>query len=391
MRDTMRAPESRSMGKLGDVRASLWKLVREQVVPWVDRASTGFHADVPIVESALRKLDPTLSMCAIRARVVAVRSETHDVKTFVLQPNARFTSFRPGSYVTVSVVVAGRPLQRSYSISTAPSNERTFSITVKRVPGGVVSNWLSDHVAPGHVLELSAPSGQFLLPEVLPRKVLMLSAGSGITPVMSMLRSLIASNAPVAVTFLHFARSPRDVIYHDELMRIDRESANVRVSLCVEQADREWSGAAGRFSEDLLLAVEPEYREIDTYLCGPGPFMQAVVQTFERSGADLAKLRYERFSADFDATRFLQHSQLVRFLRTGAESIASRPRTILEEAENLGMRVPSGCRAGNCGTCRCRKKSGVVVDVVTGRESGAGEEFIYPCISVPRGTVEIDL
>ena len=119
--------------------------------------------------------------------------------------------------------------------------------------------------------------------------------------------------------------------------------------------------------------------------------MQAVMQTLEREDADLSKLRYERFNAAFDASMFLDHAQLLRFLRSGTESLSSRPRTILEEAESAGLRVESGCRAGNCGTCRCRKRSGVVVDINTGLASHAGDQFIYPCISVARGTVEVDL
>jgi len=119
--------------------------------------------------------------------------------------------------------------------------------------------------------------------------------------------------------------------------------------------------------------------------------MRAVVQTLEQTGADLSRLRYERFNVDFDASQFLQHAQLVRFLRSGGEGISSRPTTILEAAERRGIRVETGCRAGNCGTCRCRKLRGVVTDVTTGRSSGEGEEFIFPCVSVPRGVVEVEL
>jgi stearoyl-CoA 9-desaturase NADPH oxidoreductase len=377
--------------KLNEMRASLRALVRARAVPWLDRATAATEADLPLVEAALARLDPTLSLRTIRARVVAVRAETHDVTTFVLRPNARFTSFRAGSYVTLQLTIDGRPVQRSYSISSAPSADGLFAITVKRVAGGLVSNWLADHVRPGQVLELSAPRGQFVLPPEVPRELLMLSAGSGITPVMSMLRQLRAERRPVNVTFVHFARTPADIIFRDELAEIESELVHVRMLFCVEQAGSEWAGARGRFSLELLESVAPGFRELDTYMCGPSPFMQAVIETFESSGADLAKLRYERFSADFDATKFLAHAQLVRFLRSGSESIASRPRTILEEAESLGVAIESGCRAGNCGTCRCLKRSGVVNDVVTGRDSGAGEEFIYPCISIPRGTVEIEL
>jgi len=365
--------------------------VRASLVPLLDRASARIDADLPLIESALGRLDPTLSLRGIRARVVEVRDETHDVKTYVLRPNARFGTFKPGSYVTLRLRIDGAPVQRSYSLSSAPSGEGLVAITVKRVPGGRVSNWLADHVRPGDVLELSAPEGQFVLPAVVPAKMLMLSAGSGITPVMSMLRQLVADGATSDITFLHFARSPRDLIFGAELLAIAARAPNVRVHFCVEEADDAWTAARGRFSRALLEEIAPEFRALDTYLCGPAGFMQVVMQTLEEAEADLGRLRYERFNVEFDASKFLSHAQVIHFVRSGAQSVSSKPRTILEEAEALGVPVESGCRAGNCGSCRCTKRSGVIVDVTTGLESGAGEEIIYPCISVARGTVEVEL
>ncbi len=372
-----------------------WAALRREARKWavarVDRASVQVCVDVPPLERALRTLDPTLSLCRVRARVEAVRDETPDVKTYVLRPNARFGSFRPGSYVTLRLSIEGTPVERAYSLSSAPSRDGLIAITIKRVPGGKVSNWLSDTVRVGDVIELSAPQGQFLLPREPAPRLLMMSAGSGITPVMSMLRQLVAQGAPNDVAFLHFARSPRDIIFREELEQIARSSPQVRLALCVEQADAGWRAALGRFSQSLLEQVVPDFREREAYLCGPSGFMAQVLQTLERAGADLSKLRYERFSANFDASAVLEQAQEIRFLRSGIQSISNHARTILEQAENLGLPVQSGCRAGNCGTCRCRKKRGVVVDVTTGRASGDGEELIYPCVSLARGTVEIDL
>jgi ferredoxin-NADP reductase len=365
--------------------------VRAHAVPWLDRASARLDVDLPVVEAALGKLDRTLSLRHIRARVVEVRDETHDAKTFVLRPNARFSTYRAGAYVTLRLSIKGRAVERSYSLSSAPSGDGLIAFTVKRVPGGLVSNWINDHLRAGDVLAMSAPAGQFVLPRELPPKLIMISAGSGITPVMSMLRQLVAERAATQVVFMHFARTPSDLIFHDELVRLARDAANVQVTLCVEQAGAAWAGARGRFSLAQLESIAPDFRELQTYLCGPSGFMRSVIQTLEQARADLSKLRYERFSAEFDVTQFLEHGQLIRFVRSGTESLSSQPRTILEEAEGLGVPIASGCRAGNCGTCRCLKRSGVVVDVITGRESSGADEFIYPCISVARGTVEVDL
>jgi ferredoxin-NADP reductase len=375
---------------LGSLPVALASGVSRRVVPALDRASTRVSLENDWLELALSKLDPTLSLRHVRARVVAISDETADTKTYLLSPNARFGGFRPGSFVTLRLRIDGQPVQRSYSISSAPRSDGMIAITVKRVPGGRVSNWLADTLRPGHVLELSAAQGQFLLPSQLPPKLLLLSAGSGATPVMSMLRQLVAADAQCQVLFMHFARTPHDIIFRAELERIAALHRNVRVEFCVESGGDE-RFAHGLFSEALLTRHAPEFRALDTFLCGPPGFMQAVMQCYERADADMSKLRYERFNVELDPSQFLAHAHLIRFLRSGAESIGNRPRTILEAAESAGLAPRFGCRAGNCGSCRCRKQSGVVVDITTGIESAPDAGFIYPCISVARGNVEVDL
>jgi ferredoxin-NADP reductase len=366
--------------------------ISNQLAPRLDRATTGVRTNVPALETLLGWVDPVLSLHATRARVVRIVDETHDTKTYWLRPNARFGAFRPGMHVDVRVRVGSQLLERTYSLSCAPRDDGLIAITVKRVSGGHMSNWLADTLRPGDVLELSQAKGKFVLPPALPPKLLMLSAGSGITPLMSMLRQLVADGASCDVVFVHFARSPRDIIFRDELLRIADRCPNVHLTLCTEVSDSSWTGAVGRISEPLLRAATLDFAALDTFLCGPAAFMQAAIKLLESAGADLSKLRYERFNNDFDVSQLLGQSQhVLRFVRSQTERIVERPRTVLEEAEQAGVAIPSGCRAGNCGTCRSRKTRGVVVDITTGRESGPGEEFFFPCISVARGTVEIDL
>jgi ferredoxin-NADP reductase len=208
---------------------------------------------------------------------------------------------------------------------------------------------------------------------------------------MSMLRHLVRSGSTAAITFLHFARSPEDVIFAKELAQIAERTPNVKLVVCVENADDTWQGLRGRFGAALLEAVLPSFATTDTYLCGPSAFMRAVMQTLERSSADLSKLRYERFNSEFDASAFLEHTQVIRFLRSGVEALSNRPLTVLQEAESRGVRVDTGCRAGTCGTCRCKKRKGVVLNTATGVLSGDGEEMIYTCVSVAKGAVEVEL
>lgn len=358
---------------------------------WLDQASARVKADMPVVEAVLCRLDPTLSLRRILARVVDVRNETHDVKTFVLKPNARFGAFRPGAYMTVHRTIDGRAVQRAYSLSSPVSEDGLVTITVKRVPGGLMSNHLADTIGKGDIIELGAPEGQFLFSSAADAQVLMISAGSGITPVMSMLRDLVRKDSKTEVTFLHFARSPEDVVFGRELSQIAERAPNVKVVVCVEAADESWQGLRGRFTRALLESTLPGFATADTYLCGPAGFMRAVMQTLEQGGADLSTLRYERFNSEFDASAFLEHTRVVRFLKSGVETLSNRPLTVLQEAEARGVRVDTGCRAGTCGTCRCKKRKGVVLNTATGALSGDGEEMIYPCVSVPQGALEVEL
>jgi ferredoxin-NADP reductase len=365
--------------------------VRRRASGWIDRASSRVNADVPALETVLGRLDSTLSLRRILARVVEVREETHDVNTYVLKPNARFGTYRPGAYVTVHVTIDGRAVQRAYSLSSPPGDDGLISITVKRVPGGVVSNHLARGLAKGDVLELGAPCGQFVLGSESKAPLLMISAGSGITPVMSMLRHLVRQGSNTEITFLHFARTPKDLIFGQELAAIAERAPRVKVVLCVEDADETWTGHRGRFSRSLLEATLPGFVDAETYLCGPSGFMRTVMQALEEAGADFSKLRYERFNSEFDASAFLEHSRVIRFTRSGVESLSNRPLTVLQEAEARGLKVATGCRAGTCGTCRCKKRKGVVFNTATGAFSGDGEEMIAPCVSVAQGTIEVEL
>jgi len=176
----------------------------------------------------MEEIDPAWSFSALLARVVEVVEETHDVSTFILAPNRRWPGHRAGQFVTVEVEVDGVRMQRCYSLSSAPG-EGHVAITVKRVHGGRVSSWMHDHVRRGDVLRLGMPAGEFVLPEGAP-KVLLLSGGSGVTPVMAILRALAQRNAVDDVVFLHAARSRRDVIFERQLAELATLHPGLRVA-----------------------------------------------------------------------------------------------------------------------------------------------------------------
>jgi ferredoxin-NADP reductase len=328
----------------------------------------------------LHELDPTWSLTEIRARVVEVVRETADVKTFVLRPNRRWRGHRAGQYTTIEVEIDGVRVRRCYSISSAPADSR-LAITVKRVPGGRVSSWLHDHLGAGDVVGLGAAAGDFVLPDHEPAQLLLISGGSGITPVMSILRDLAARDAIRDVTFVHYARSRADVIFRAELDALGRRHPGLR--LLVHASDE-----GGRFDEADLARRVPDFAERTTYLCGPPGLMTRVEQLWDQAGAALRRERFVLPTLEGSTDSRLVQLRLARSDRAIAVNTTG---TLLEQLERAGERPASGCRIGICHTCKRRKHRGTVRNLVNGALSTEPDEDIQLCISVPCADVEIDL
>lgn len=350
----------------------------------------------------MREIDPTWSLHTLRARVVEVIAETHDVRTFVLAPNALWPGHRAGQFVTVEVEIEGVRTQRCYSLSSAPG-ARHVAITVKRVPGGRVSSWMHDRVRRGDVIRLGMPAGGFTLPATSSArptpKLLLLSGGSGITPVMSVLRDLAGRNAVDDVVFLHAARSRRDLVFARELELLALRHPGLRLSFFLED-DR---SRGGRLDGEKLDAAVRDLAERDTMLCGPPGMMDALAPRW--TGTGLAhRLKTERFAAprlvalpvndapnDTPANAQAVPRPKLALVRSGRTVVTGSTGTLLEELERAGERPLHGCRMGICNTCLCRKRSGVVEDVVTGAISSEPDEDIRLCVSRARTDVELAL
>jgi stearoyl-CoA 9-desaturase NADPH oxidoreductase len=338
------------------------------------------------VDFWMRELvDPAWSLDALRARVVEVIPETHDVRTFVLAPNRLWPGHRAGQFVPVSVEVDGALATRCYSISSAPGDARV-TITVKRVPGGRVSTWMHERVHAGDVLTLGRPAGDFVLNPSVKRKLLLLSGGSGVTPLMSILRDLDRRDAVHDVVFLHAARSRRDVVFARELELLAAEHPGLRVAYALEDDPR-----SGRLDAEGLLRLVPDLASRDAMMCGPLGMMSALTPTWTDAGLS-HRLKTERFVA---APRSLVPARAP----TGKVSLALAGRTVeadggatlLDQLEAAGERPASGCRMGICNTCVCRKRAGVVENVVTGELSTEPDEDIRLCVSRARTNVELAL
>jgi stearoyl-CoA 9-desaturase NADPH oxidoreductase len=332
----------------------------------------------------LGELDPSWSFTELRARVAGVIEETHDVKTFVLEPGSAWPGHRAGQYVPVDVEIDGVRVRRCYSISSAPS--RAPAITVKRVKGGRVSSFLHDHVRPGFVLGLGAPAGDFVLRTPAPEKLLLLSGGSGATPVMSLLRDLCARRVVGDVVFAHSARSAADVIFRRELDSLAARYAGLRLVFWLDDDSTD----GGPLDEAKLRAKVPDFAARETFLCGPPGMMDAVERIWALAGA-LDRLRSERFVAPRPAVVESTEGALLCLSRSGRTVVAAGGGTLLDQLERAGERPVYGCRMGICQTCRCRKRTGAVEDVLTGAVSSEPEQEIRLCVSVARSDLDLEL
>jgi stearoyl-CoA 9-desaturase NADPH oxidoreductase len=339
------------------------------------------------VDHYLELISPLWSLERIRAEVVEVIRETADVVTLVLRPNENFRGYQAGQYVALTVEVEGTRHTRCFSLSSTPhSHDGLIAVTIKaRAQGGLVSPYLVQHARPGMRLELSAPQGAFVLPDPLPTQLLFISGGSGITPCMGMLRTLLGAGYTGQIVFIHYARSPADVIFGAELRSLAAQHENLKLVIETE-AER---GALPDLNEASLSAIVPEFASWDAWVCGPAPLMDAARRLYASQGAE-ARVRTEQFVLATPHVSFEDEAGSVRFVRSDRRMEGDK-RSLLEQAEASGLRPQSGCRMGICQSCRCKKLEGVTRDLRTGELSTEDNVEIQLCISVPVGNVSLDL
>ena len=234
---------------------------------------------------------------------VAVRDETHDVRTFVFAaPEPRRFEFRPGQFMTFAFEPDGRETPRCYTIASSPTRPDRIAITVKRQPGGAVSPWLHATMRPGSRVAAAGPMGEFCAPPEAPGKRLLISGGSGVTPLMSMTRSAYdLADATADIVFVHAARSPADILFRAELAGMARHWPGLRTAFVCEMdsAEESWPGHRGRLSLPMLRLIAPDLLDREVFCCGPAPFMRAVRAMLDEQGFDRA--RYHEESFDFSA------------------------------------------------------------------------------------------
>jgi stearoyl-CoA 9-desaturase NADPH oxidoreductase len=360
---------------------------------WNAVRSVAGRVTTPLLPDDYLKLaNPLWSARELRGRVVEVRRETVDSATLVIKPGWGFSfDYQPGQYIGIGVLVDGRWRWRSYSLTSSPvagaatpatagRGGRTITITVKAMPEGFLSTHLVGGVAPGTIVRLAAPQGNFVMPDPAPASVLFITAGSGITPVMSMLRTLARRGQITDVVHLHSAPTESDVMFSAELADLGHAYDGYRLKLRATRTE-------GRLDLARLDDEVPDWRERQTWACGPEGMLNAAERAWHAGGV-AERLHLERFAA----SKAAMHGQggTVEFARSGKTLAVDGATPLMDAGEQVGVQMPFGCRMGICQSCVVSLLDGHVRDLRTGVEHEPGDR-IQTCISAASGDCVLDV
>jgi stearoyl-CoA 9-desaturase NADPH oxidoreductase len=351
---------------------------------WNRVRSAGSKLTTPLhPDDYLRLLNPLWTSRELRGRIEKVKPETDDAATLVIRPGWGWRwDHKPGQYIGIGIQVDGKFQWRSYSISSPPKRKgRTITITVRAMPEGLLSSHLVQGLEPGTVVRLAAPEGDFVLPEPPPERMLFLVGGSGITPVMAMLRTLDRRKSMPDVVLHYSSPTPERMIFRDELDQLEEKHDGLVIHRLHTDTD-------GMLEMADLDEICSDWRERETYACGPSPMLDAITEHFEEQDLE-EHLHLERFSLELGGEG--GEGGTITFRNSGKTVDADGATTVLEAGEEAGIGMPYGCRMGICHTCTLTLVEGTVRDLRSGEEFNQPNEQVQTCITAAVGDCTLDI
>lgn len=361
------------------------------------RSLTNKESFAAYLESLIQLFKPEWRFQKLAAKVISTKHENSNIYTLTLKPDNKWTNFLPGQFVLLTAEINGRMLTRTFSISSAPRDFQAtglIEVTIRAQDKGAVTPWLRDQLQPGNFVYLSEAMGDFCLKSDHHKKVF-IAAGSGITPIRAMLNEHRDSVWLKDAHLFFYLREQKDRFFTKDLKTLQEQGLNVHMIFTEE---------AGHFSIAQLeqhlnkQSSNSSIQDIDYYICGPGQMIESCTSLISSAGVNTANIHFEYFGkapiklepntsdhGDFIQVDYLDSRKQVKF-NSGTVS-----KTLLELAEEEGLKPVSGCRQGICHQCICKKKQGRVYNTKTQEYSDSGPEEIQLCLSVPVGTVELEL
>ncbi|UZE96784.1 ferredoxin reductase [Alkalimarinus alittae] len=338
----------------------------------------------------LTEIDPMFSIKRNAAEVTKIVNETADTKTFILRPSSRWSGFKAGQYINVEVEINGVTLRRNYSLSNAPmifKEQQLVSITVKKVDGGRVSTHLHERLKVGDILTIGNAAGDFTLnhsttvsPTANP---LFIAAGSGITPVLSMLNEIKEENHQQPITLIYYSNNVPSLIFEKQLHALASSMPNLSFFPHFTESE-------GYITAQQLLLDCPDISARAIYLCGPHEFMESVKTQSNDLGVAAKNILQESFGVPVLSNIKSSTKGQVSFLNSGKSIASNGDKTLLELAESAGLKPKYGCRSGICHECKCTKNTGRALNKLTGELIPSDQTHIQACISIPVGDLSID-
>ncbi len=353
-------------------------------VSWADVRKIGARLTTPLApDDYLRLVNPLWTARELRGRIEKVVPETDDAATIVIRPGWGWRyEHVPGQYVGIGIQVDGKIHWRSYSVSSAPKRSgRTIAITVRAMPEGFLSEHLVNGLEPGTILRLAAPNGDFVLPDPPPAKLFFLVGGSGITPVMSMLRTLDRRGTVPDVVLAYSSPTQDRMIFRDELLGLSERHEGFRLH-------EQHTDSDGMLEMKDLDRVCPDWKDRETYACGPAPMLDACEEHWEAAGLE-DHLHLERFSLDLGGEG--GEGGTLTFTNSQKSVEVDGATTVLEAGEEAGVGLPYGCRMGICHTCTITLVEGTVRDLRSGDEYSGPNEPIQTCVTALAGDCTLDI
>ncbi|HEY1838693.1 MAG TPA: ferredoxin reductase [Mycobacterium sp.] len=332
----------------------------------------------------LEMINPLWTTKELRGKVERVEAQGSEAASVLIKPGYEWPGHKPGQYVRLGVVIDGVYHWRAYSLtSDSTPEDGLISVTPKKVDGGAVSPYLVQKIQPGDLVRLGEVEGVFTLPEPLPPKLLFISAGSGITPIMSMLRSLDHRGELGDVVVMHSTRTREQVMFLSVLEDLAHRHQQMRLDLRLT-SDR------GRLKPGDLYEECPDWREREAFCSGPEEMLDALIEHWKANG-DQDRLHYERFQPKIGGDGNAGKGGEVNFLDSEKKVECDGGTSILEAGEQAGLKLAYGCRIGICHTCVGTLKSGRLRDLRSGDVSEPTEQDVRICINTAEGDVELEL
>jgi ferredoxin-NADP reductase len=348
-------------------------------------ALVGSFTSPLLPDDYLEMVNPLWSTRELRGRIEDVQPASATAVTVSIKPGWEWPGHLPGQYLRLGIGVDGVHHWRAYSLTSDPDRpDGRIAITPKLVEGGKVSPFLCGRVRPGTIVRLGGVEGTFVLPEPLPERLLFVTAGSGITPVISMLRSLVRRGRMDDIVHVHSARTADQVIFAGELHALGARRRGYRLH-------ERLTGAEGRLTADDLQRLCPDWREREAFVCGPSGLLKTLGALWREQGVQ-ARMHVEHFQPDDGAGDGERGAGgTIDFCASAIQACSDGEQPILVAGESAGAQLPFGCRMGICHSCVGRLRSGRVRDLRTGRVHGQPGELLQTCINAPEGAIEIEL